>query len=369
MQKIDTAVIGAGVVGLAIASELASRHRTVALIDKNNSYGQETSSRNSEVIHAGIYYPADSLKSSLCIRGNRLLYEICKQNSIPHKNTGKIIAATAPEEEGELEDIYKHASSCGVPDLRMLTRDDIRKLEPEINSVSGIYSGSTGIVDSHALMSFLFRKAESRGCMMLFKSRVTDIEKKQESYQININSEYSFEAETVINCAGLGSDYIAEMAGIDIDREGYRISPCKGEYWSLNKKANINRLIYPVPHKQGPGLGVHITLDMEGKIKFGPNTYYVDTRSDYSQDDSKHGEFYESAHKLFPSLKYEDIAPEMTGIRPKLQKPGEDFRDFIIRHEADRGLAGFINLVGIESPGLTSSRAIAEYVSSMISDF
>ncbi|MCP4130492.1 MAG: NAD(P)/FAD-dependent oxidoreductase [bacterium] len=365
MEKVDIIIIGAGVVGLAIASKISDTHKNVALLEKNRAFGQEISSRNSEVIHAGIYYKKGTLKSRLCIEGNPLLYELCSQHNIPHRKTGKLIVAATDDEEKELINIYNHATSCGAPDLSMITKEEVQKKEPLINARAAISSGSTGIVDSHALMSYFEKNAKDNNCMIAYDNSVTAIDKVKGGFILTVNNDYKIFSRVVINSAGLYSDKIAKMTGIDIEAQGYKLYPCKGEYYCHTQKLDINTLIYPIPVKRNIGLGVHITIDMDNRIKFGPNTYYVN-EIDYKIDDSRHEEFFNAAKKLLPFIEYDDIAPDMAGIRPKLQGPDDDPRDFVIKHENDIDLTGLINLVGIESPGLTSSIAIAEYVSNLV---
>lgn len=364
MESVDIAIIGAGVVGLAVARELSGNGRTVALLEKNPSFGQETSSRNSEVIHAGLYYPEGSLKSKLCLEGNRMLYGICEAAGIGHRKTGKLVVAADRDEEGRLQDLFRHARSCGVDGLEMIPEAALRKLEPSIAGISAMLSPRTGIISSHELMFFYYREAK-KDCHILFNSAVTAVEPQPAGFEVEVNREYRFKTRILINAAGLGSDTIAAMAGIDIDSAGYRLHPCKGEYYSLNRKFPVERLVYPVPGHGAAGLGVHITIDLAGRLRLGPSAYYVDTIN-YGIDDTHRNAFYESARRLLPALLPEDIAPDTTGIRPKLQGPGDPVRDFVIREESDRGLPGLINLIGIESPGLTASPAIAHHVRGIV---
>lgn len=366
--EVDVAIIGAGVVGLAVAAELAEQGKSVFVFERNNTYGQETSSRNSEVVHAGIYYPEDSLKAKLCVEGNQLLYELCEQNTIPHKRLGKIIIATNEEQIPKLENIYEQAAKNGLDDLELLSRDDIRKLEPNIEGRAGILSPSTGIIDTHSLMTFFHKKAVGNEAEFLFESEVVGLNKTSEGWKVSIRdwegiSELS--AQVVINCAGLDSDKIAQMAGIE-NRE-YRIHYCKGEYFSLSAKhrGSVNRLVYPTPEQAS--LGVHVVLSLDGMMRLGPNATYVDT-IDYKVDKAQKGAFFESAKALLPFIDLNDLQPDFAGIRPKLQGPEETFRDFVIVHEVESGLSGLINFVGIESPGLTASPAIARLVSTMAFD-
>lgn len=363
--KIDALVIGGGIAGLFTALKLNESFDSVALVEKNSFCGQEVSSRNSEVIHAGIYYPENTLKSILCQRGRNLLYEFCRKRDIPHRKIGKLIIARNRKEVPELERIYRHGLSCGVADLTILDRKSVLEREPLIDPEAAILSPSTGILNVHDLMKAVEYDFVQGGGMLALRSEVTAIDYTGNEYIVEINREEVIKAMRVINCAGLASDRVAELAGIDTKDAGYRLHPCKGEYYSLNKRYPVSHLIYPVPGEELTGLGIHITIDMEGRIRFGPNAYYVD-EIEYSQDERFHEDFFRAASSILPGIKAEDILPEMTGIRPKLQGPGDPIRDFIIREESDRGLPGLVNCVGIESPGLTASPALAEMVRDLL---
>ena len=364
-------IIGAGVIGLAIAEKLSQNHNDVFLIEKHSSFGQETSSRNSEVIHAGIYYTKDSLKSRLCVEGKKLLYDYCRKFTVPYNNCGKLIVATSEAEIEVIHAILKKAADNGVDDLRIIGRHEIASLEPNIYALEAIYSPSTGIVDSHSLMKQYETNSINNGCQVVYHSEVTGIQKVEKGYKITVNDAdgktYSFTTAVIVNSAGLTADKLAEMAGFK--NEDLRIIFCKGEYFRLLPPNNklISRLIYPVPHENMEGIGIHITIDMGGGVKLGPDVKYLDSNIyDYSVTASKQEAFYRSAKKFLPFLEYDDIAPEMAGIRPKIQKPGQTLKDFYIKEESERGLPGFINLIGMESPGLTSSLAIAKYVDTLI---
>ncbi len=357
MDKVKITIIGAGVVGLAIAAKLSEKYQDIVLIEKYDSFGQETSSRNSEIIHAGIYYPKDSLKAKLCLEGKTLLYSFCQQNNIPHKKLGKIIVAIKDEEIVDLEQLKVKAEDNGVLDLEWFDQKQIQEYEPAVKGVKALYSPSTGIVDSHSLMKCLENKAKERGVMISYVSEVVGIEKVANGYKLNINNEYDFESEIIINAAGLSSDKIAKMAGID----KYKLYYCKGEYFSYTKKSFIKRLVYPVPEKDDKALGVHSVIDLNGDLKFGPSAFYVD-KLDYKVDKNNRKAFHESVASLFPQIKIEDLQPDQSGIRPKLQGPGDPVKDFVIAKD----LPGLINLVGIESPGLTACLAIAQYVQNLV---
>jgi len=367
----EITIIGAGVVGLAIAEKVSEEHKNVFLIEKHLSFGQETSSRNSEVIHAGIYYTRDSLKSRLCVEGKWLLYDYCKKYDVPFKNCGKLIVATSENEIEIIKGIRQTAINNGVDDLTLLGREEIAKLEPDIFALNALYSPSTGIVDSHSLMKQYETNAINNGCQIVYGSEVTGIQHIHHGYKITLldadKRNYSFTTRIIINSAGLTSDLVSEMVGIK--DENLKIMFCKGEYFRINPPKNrlIKRLIYPVPHQNMEGIGIHVTIDMGGGVKLGPDVKYLESNIyDYKLTASKQEDFYKSAKKFLPFLEYDDIAPEMAGIRPKIQKPGEPLRDFYIMEESKRGFPGFINLIGMESPGLTSSIAIAKYVDKLI---
>jgi L-2-hydroxyglutarate oxidase LhgO len=369
-DRADITIIGAGVVGLAIAAQAAGRNRHVYVLEKNEGFGLETSSRHSGVIHAGIYYPRDSLKARLCVAGNRILYELCQRYNIGHRRLGKLIVAADDEESGELEALLERGRGNGVEGLKLLSRRELKALEPNVAGVAAILSPSTGIIDSHALMQYFISKAVAGGAQIAYKTRVVGIEKVAGGYEVRVEDgggESSFITGVLVNSGGLYSDNIAGMAGIDIDGAGYRLHFCKGEYFSLKSRQNtlVNRLIYPVPPSNIAGVGIHITFDLEGRVRLGPNVQFV-VGLYYTIDNRHKRLFYDSVKKLLPAVEYDDLEPEMAGIRPKLQPPGGDIRDFVIRDEVGRGLPAFINLIGIESPGLTAAPAIAEYVAGLI---
>lgn len=369
----EITIIGAGVVGLAIAEKVSKDHSNVFLIEKHPSFGQETSSRNSEVIHAGIYYTRDSLKAKLCIEGKRLLYDYCKEYNVPYNNCGKLIVATSEEEISVIEGIRQTAIGNGVDDIVVLNKDQIAELEPNIFALKALFSPSTGIVDSHSLMKRYETNTINNGGQIVYGSEVTGIKRIKDGYEIILldtdKKEFIFTTEIVINSAGLTSDKVSEMVGIEDDN--LKILFCKGEYFRINPPKNklINRLVYPVPHHNMEGIGIHVTIDMGGGVKLGPDVKYLESNIyDYKLTASKQEAFYKSAKKFLPFLEFDDIAPEMAGIRPKIQKPGDPLRDFYIMEENKRGYPGFINLIGMESPGLTSSIAIANYVKKLINN-
>ena len=371
MNDADITIIGAGVVGLAIAEKISGSYKNVFVIEKHNSFGQETSSRNSEVIHAGIYYPQDSLKAKLCVEGKVLLYEYCERFDIPFKRCGKLIVATSEEEIPVIEGVRETALRNGVDDLIVIDRDEIAEMEPAIFALKALYSPSTGIIDSHSLMKQYETNTLNNGGQIVYGSEVIAIRRIDKGYEITLNDAdgmiYNFSSAIVINSAGLESDIVAGMAGIK--DKSLKIMFCKGEYFRINPPKNrlLNKLIYPVPHPKLEHIGVHVTVDMAGGVKLGPDVKYLESNVyDYRLTPSKQEAFFLAAKKFLPFLEFDDIAPEMAGIRPKLQKPGEQIRDYYIMDESGRGYPGFINLIGMESPALTSSIAIAGYVYNMV---
>ena len=369
-DKVDITIIGAGVVGLAIAAQVAESGRAVYLLEKDETFGRETSSRNSSVIHAGIYYPAGTLKARLCVEGNRMLYELCGRCGIPHRQSGKLIVATSDDEVAQLESLMARGQRNGAEGLMMISRRQLKALEPEVEGVAALLSPSTGIVDAHALMRYYLARAQDANTHIAFNAEVVGIELRNDGYKVSVKDDsnrFSITSRIVINCAGLQSDKVAAMAGMDVDRAGYRLHYCKGEYFSVGggKAKKIHHLVYPVPLPRLIGVGIHAVLDMEGRMLLGPSAEYVDG-IDYAIDDHNRRMFYDGVRAFLPFIGYEDLAPEMAGVRPKLQGPKDDIRDFVIRDESDKGLPGLINLIGIESPGLTASPSIAGYVGGMV---
>ena len=371
LAEIDIAIIGAGVIGLATAREIAQGSQRVFIFEKNRTFGLETSSRNSEVIHAGIYYPEDSLKAKFCVKGKGLLYRLCDRYNIPCKKSGKIIVAADEAEINWLDKLYQQGRKNGVEDLTLLSRTELKKLEPNVEAKVGLLSPSSGILDSHALLKSFYNQARENGAEFVFGTEVIGIERIGEKYRVEIRDREGISAvmsQVVINSAGLDSDRIAQLAGIDIDKAGYKLRYCKGEYFSLGSKYGnfVGRLIYPAPEQAGHG--IHWRQGFDGRVLLGPSAYYVET-IDYAVDEQHRQYFYDSTKRFLPFVEFEDLAPESAGIRPKLQGPGEDFRDFVITHAEKAGFPGLINLIGIESPGLTAAPAIGRYVSSMEAEF
>lgn len=365
MADVAVTIIGGGVVGLAVAAELSKHYSPLFLLERRAKYGTETSSRNSEVIHAGLYYPHNSLKARLCVEGKRLLYELCEKNTIPYKRITKIITAVKESELPALEKLYHHGIANDV-ELEMLTASQVHELEPNIASFGGILSPTTGIISAHALMDYFAHDAKRNGAEILTNCEVIGLTKHLFPFEVTIREQRgtsSFTSELVVNAAGLESDTIAALVGIDIDKEGYRLYHCKGSYFAVNgpKSHLIRRLVYPMP--DGESLGVHALVDLGGRLKFGPDVEYLTERGyDYHVAEEKRKEFAESIRRILPAVNDDEISPDYSGIRAKLQAKGEPVHDYIIREETARGLSGLVNLIGIESPGLTASPAIAKYV-------
>lgn len=371
MDKVNIAVVGAGVIGLAVAKGLSKSHDDILIVEKNLSFGQETSSRNSEVIHAGIYYPQDSLKAKLCLRGKRLLYDYCRRNRIGHEKIGKLIAIEDDNKRDRLDKLFKNGRECGAEDLRIISGKELKIIEPHLNATAAIFSPSTGVIDSHGLMKCLFAEFKGRGGQIIYNTAVIGIDKTGDGFKVTVEDSaglFSFLARIVVNAAGLNSDIVAEMAGIFNDE--YRLKYSKGDYFRVrNDKAKlISRLIYPLPQQEDVGLGIHATLDLGRSLRLGPDDEYVD-RIDYDIDESKKSIFCESVQPLLPFVNPEDLTPDTSGIRPKLQGPVQGFKDFVITDESDEGLNGFIDLIGIESPGLTACLSIAETVTDLLKPY
>lgn len=371
MDRVDVIVIGAGVVGLAIGSEIARKDLDLFIIEKEKNYGQGTSSRSSEVIHAGIYYPKGSLKADLCVKGNSMLYKICEENRIGYKRLGKIIVATDDSSVRGIEHLARQGLENGARDLELIDEEGIQRLEPEVKAVAAVYSPWTGIIDSHGLMDYFYRKARRQSSVdpLILDTEVVGLSKRSSGYSVEMLSggeRFSIEANIVINSAGLYADKIAEMVGIDVDRARYRQHWCKGDYFSLSGKPPVKMLVYPEPPKDGTSLGIHATPDLAGRVRFGPNAYYVKEENYNIESDVE--EFYRDVQKYLPRVRRVDLHPDTSGIRAKLQGPGEGFMDYVIRHEEDKGFPGLINLIGIESPGLTAAPAIGVMVREMVEE-
>ena len=353
-------MIGAGIVGLAVAYKLCSKYNNILVVEKERAFGQHISSRNSEVIHSGIYYEPDSLKARLCVRGNQLMYNFAKQYGINYKNCGKIIVVSDPDKIDKLEALMKNGKQNGVEGLELISGAEVSQREPIIRAAGGLAVPSTGIIDSHAFMHKLEYLITSSDSTTVYNTEVTDITHEDKHYILTFKDiDYAAKSKIVVNSAGLWCDKVSSMVGID----SYKLHICKGEYYTTSMYRNkLNSLIYPLPTEIS--LGTHIVLHMDGSIGFGPNAYYVD-EIDYSMDDSNKKIFLKHINKYL-DLPEESLSQDFAGIRPKIQGPGEQSKDFIIKNETEKGYHNFINLIGIESPGLTSALAIAEYVKEII---
>ncbi|NLG16604.1 MAG: NAD(P)/FAD-dependent oxidoreductase [Fibrobacter sp.] len=358
-------IIGAGVIGLAVAERLSGSGCELLVLEQHDGFGKETSSRNSEVIHAGFYYETGSLKARLCVEGNGMMYRFCHEHQIPCRRVGKLLVANTPDEEVKVEKLYELGIINGVKGLQLLDRKGILALEPHINGRCGFFSPDSGIIDSHSLMKVLENRAISKGTTFGYSCNITEISFNGRNYELQVvdsdGESIHIKTGVIINCAGLSSDRIAAMVGINPDSAGYRLKLCKGEYFSVSgrHRGKVSHLIYPAPTPIS--LGVHGVLGLDDSFRLGPSAFYVDT-IDYTVDSSNAAEFLVRGRELFPFIEDLDLSPAMSGIRPKLVQERNSFRDFIICEESSKGLPGFINLIGIESPGLTSSLAIAAYV-------
>jgi L-2-hydroxyglutarate oxidase LhgO len=364
LETVDTLIIGAGVVGLAIAARVSQNNTDVLIVDKNNTFGEEISSRSSEVIHAGIYYPADSLKTSLCVEGKSKLYKYCQDRKISFSRLGKLLVASSLDQESTLEDTLVKARANGVDDLVHLTQSQVHSMEPHVKSISALYSPSTGIINSHELMLSLLAEAESNQTTFATNTEVIKVEPSSSSFVVwtLVQGElYKLQCKNIINSAGLYAEKFARC----IEGMPSQLIPntkyCKGHYFSYSGACPFSKLIYPIPEKNG--LGIHATLDLAGQLKFGPDAEFIDD-IDYSINPSLVNEFGDAIKRYFPALDIAKLQPSYAGIRPKL---GENkFNDFVIQGEQEHNIPGLVNLFGLESPGLTASLAIADLVNNKL---
>jgi L-2-hydroxyglutarate oxidase LhgO len=361
MDRIDCIVVGAGVVGLAIARKLAQAGREVIVLESAEDIGTGTSSRNSEVIHAGIYYAAGSLMARMCVEGKKALYDYCADHGVPHKRCGKLIVATTEAESEKLASIKARAAANGVFDLQPLSGAEARALEPALNCVGALLSPSTGIIDSHAYMLALRGDAESAGAALAFHAPLLRAKVMADSIVVEVGGEapMTMACGLLVNAAGLYAPALARaIDGMPADRIPASYL-AKGNYFSCSARAPFSHLIYPVP--EPGGLGVHLTLDMAGQARFGPDVEWIDA-IDYAVDPLRAERFYPAIRRYWPTLPDDALLPSYSGIRPKIVPPAVAVQDFMIQGPQDHGVTGLINLFGIESPGLTSSLAIADYV-------
>jgi L-2-hydroxyglutarate oxidase LhgO len=366
VEQLDAVVIGAGVVGLAVARELALAGREVVILEAEEAIGTHTSSRNSEVIHAGIYYPRGSLKALACVEGRHLLYEYCRTHGVPHRRCGKLIVATDEAQIAELTSIRDKAHANGATDVVEIPKEQALAMEPELRCVAALHSPSTGIIDSHALMLAYLGDAEAQGAMLALKSHLIGGDVDSDGIVLHVGGAEAMtvKAATVVNSAGLRAPSVARSL------EGYpaELAPrelyAKGNYYSLNGKNPFSRLIYPVP--EPGGLGVHVTLDLGGQARFGPDVEWVE-RVSYEVDPARSARFYAAIRRYWPGCPDDSLSPGYSGIRPKTSGPGEPASDFEIQGPRRHGVPGLVHLFGIESPGLTASLALSKRVLSELS--
>jgi L-2-hydroxyglutarate oxidase LhgO len=367
--ECDVTVVGGGVVGLAAAAALARAGRSVALLERHDGLARETTSRNSEVVHAGLYYPPGSWKARLCVAGREALYARCERLRIPHRRLGKLVVASAPGELAVLERLRQTGDANGAPGLEVVDGRALRRLEPDVRGLGALVSPATGIVDAQALSLSYAAEAEAHGAALVLRHEVVGLERAAAGWRIALRGpggeSTSLASVAIVNAAGLASDRVAELAGVDLAARGLRLRPCKGDYFALAPGAPIRlqQLVYPVPGVSG--LGIHATLDLGGRIRFGPDAEYVE-RVDYAVDPGKASRFAAAASRYLPVLRPEWLSPDYAGIRPRLAGPGEGFRDFVIEEGSAHGLPGLVNLIGIESPGLTAAPAIADQVVALL---
>jgi L-2-hydroxyglutarate oxidase LhgO len=370
LNEVDCIVIGAGVVGLSVARAIARRDREVIVIEREREAGRHASSRNSEVIHAGIHYAPGSLKARLCVLGQELLYVYCEINRIAHRRCGKLTVASSASDEGALRALEVNARACGV-ELQWLDGDEARRMEPELKCAGALHSPSTGIVDSHGLLRCLVGDAESYGANVAFGTRVTALRPDSAGTQVCVDFEprAAVRARWIVNCAGLSAAAVAASIEGLPQTAIPAMHFAKGSYFSLPGRAPFSHLIYPAPAVSGH-LGVHLTLDLAGCARFGPDLQWLesldDAQPDYRVDAQRAPAFIDAIREYWPGVPAERLAPAYAGIRAKLSGPGEPGRDFLISGPADHGIPGIVNLFGIDSPGLTSCLALGDWVAAMI---
>jgi L-2-hydroxyglutarate oxidase LhgO len=370
----DVVIIGAGIIGLACGMEISKNGFSVLIIEKHPYFGDEVSSRNSEVIHAGIYYKENSLKAKLCVAGNASIYEHCREYNIPFNNCGKLIVSTDKDQEENLIKIFNNANKIGARNLEIISGKQAQKMEPSIICESAILSPSSGIVDTYRLMQSFEAIAKNNNSDVIYNHKLINIDRENNNWISVIEDsggdQFKIKSKYFINSAGLDSDKIAELAGIDIIKEKYDLTYSFGRYFRFKPSLGkfVNRLIYPVPDKNTPSLGIHITIDLAGGVRLGPDVEFAkENTKDYTISDELKSKFYNAGKQYLKQIKFDDIYADYSSIRPKLQKPGEPQRDFIIKEESEKGMPGFINLIGIESPGITASIEIGKMVSGFIS--
>lgn len=371
MDQVDCVIVGAGVVGLAIARALAGRGLEVVVLEREAHFGAHTSSRNSEVIHAGLHYPPGSLKARLCVRGRELLYAYCRAHGIAHRRCGKLIVAAAPALEPALDAIAAHARAAGVAGLRRLDASELRALEPAVHASSALFSPDTGIVDSHALMLALLGQAQADGAILACRTGFLSARPAAGGFELacrtgpDARERLALRTRLLVNSAGLFATEVARAIEGLPAHECPRTRYARGVYFTLAARAPCRHLVYPVP--EPGGLGVHLTLDLAGRARFGPDVEWIDG-VDYRVDPARLPRFHAAIRRYLPEVRREDLTPGYAGIRPKLAGPGAPAGDFLVRGPADHGIAGLVNLFGIESPGLTASLALGEHVAGLLAE-
>jgi len=373
VDKFDICIVGAGVIGLSIARALSQTHKhsSIVVLEQESGFGQHTSSRNSEVIHAGLYYPAESLKARLCVRGKHLLYEHCDQHGIPDKRLGKYIVAQEHQTHA-LEQLAANAATNGVVDLSWVSQQSLQKAEPALRASSALFSPSTGILDSHSFMQSLLALARSAAVEFAPFTTVEHIEWNLNTFTITnsirhgaTKEQYQFQSSILINCGGLYAAAIAATITGSSSILAPKIFFCKGDYFTYGSRSPLQHLVYPVPEKNASGLGIHATLDLSGQIRFGPDAQYIDSIN-YAVDPHKAVLFAQAISNYFPGISADKLVPAYAGIRPKLAPAGSPAQDFQIQDGRELFMPGLIQLFGIESPGLTASLAIGEYVRDLV---
>jgi len=359
VDRVDAVVVGAGVVGLAAARALAIAGREVVILEAEDAIGKHTSSRNSEVIHAGIYYPRDSLKARTCVEGRERLYVYCAERGVPHRRCGKLIVATDTAQLEELEGIRRRAHANGVTDVVPVSPAEAMAMEPQLQCVAALHSPSTGIIDSHALMRAYLGDAERAGAMLALKSPLTKGVVRADGIELHVAGSEPILATQVVNSAGLRAPSLARC----IDGYPAELAPpelyAKGNYYTLTGGSPFSRLVYPVP--EPGGLGVHVTLDLGGRARFGPDVEWID-RIDYTVDPRRADRFYAAIRRYWPALPDGALGPDYAGIRPKISGSGAPAADFLVQGSRQHGVPGLVHLFGIESPGLTASLPLADAV-------
>lgn len=371
-------VIGAGVTGLASALALAKAGHPVTVLDAAPRAGTGVTSRNSQVLHAGLYYPTGSLKARLCVEGRRRLLAFCQAHHVPLALVGKLVVATSPDEEPQLHRLLAQGQANGVEGLELVSADVVRQLEPDVRASAALWSPGTGIVDAHALVEVLVAQGQASGVTFAFRHRVTAVTPLSPAlspggeggFRLTVEAPdgqpFDLHASAVVNAAGLHADSIAALAGIDLDAARYRQHWVKGSYFRLTSR-RLRHLVYPVPAPHLAGLGVHVTLGLDGDTRLGPDVEELAARhEDYAVDEARAHAFAAAASRYLPGLSAAELAPDQAGLRPKLARPGEPWRDFVIEEESARGLPRLVNCLGMESPGLTACLAVGDEVAKLL---